>query len=40
MKNMKALLQANREVILEVNTEKLSVWLYLTARMQDKIIIY
>jgi hypothetical protein len=37
--NTEALLQASREVDLEVNTDRLSVWLSLVTEMQDKIII-
>jgi hypothetical protein len=39
-KNTENLLEAGREGTLEVNTEKLSIWLCPATRMQDKIIIY
>jgi hypothetical protein len=39
IKHREAMLEANREVGLEVNTEN-EVWLCFTTRMQDKIIIY
>jgi hypothetical protein len=39
-KNTEFLLEASREDGIEVNTEKLSIWLCLVTRMNDKIIIY
>jgi hypothetical protein len=35
-----SLLEDSREVGLEVNPEKLSIWLYLTIKMQEKITVY
>jgi hypothetical protein len=39
-KTMETLLQVSREVGLEVNTKKLSIWMCLVTKMQDKILIY
>jgi hypothetical protein len=39
-KNLEALLEATREVGLEVNTEKPSVWLCLSTKIQHKIVMY
>jgi hypothetical protein len=39
-KNREALLETSREVGLEVNTTKVSIWLCLATKMWYKIIIY